>query len=281
MPYSEINGLRYYYEISGRGEPLLLLHGFTGSSESWSFHVDFFSREFQVITMDLPGHGRTESPPEPGRYAMEVCSRDVIALLQEIVSGPVNLLGYSMGGRLALHVALTYPAMIQRLILESASPGLQTAAERRERRESDRRLATFIEQEGIEAFVNRWQQLPLFASQAALSPSVRDRLRRQRLSNQPAGLANSLRGMGTGAQPSLWSRLLQLRPPLLLLVGQRDRKFLAIGRLIQALAPDARLIVAPDAGHNVHLERPDLFDEIILDYLNHGEGNASPVGDLK
>ena len=130
---------------------------------------------------------------------------------------------------------------------------------RRQRREQDNNLADFIEREGIAAFVARWEALPLWASQAQLAEEVRVQLRRRRLQNNPVGLANSLRGMGTGRQPSLWGHLAVLDVPVLLLAGELDNKFVAINRKMARLLPRATLQIVPGAGHTVHLERPLLF----------------------
>lgn len=173
-----------------------------------------------------------------------------------------------MGGRLALYLAVTRPELVKSLILESASPGLKTEEERRERRERDFQLARSIEQDGIPSFVQRWERLPLFASQASLSDNLRQKLREQRLRNSAAGLANSLRGMGTGIQPSLWARLPVLQPPLLLLAGGLDQKFAELARQMAREVPRALLQVIPGAGHTVHLESPDPFERTVLQFVS-------------
>jgi 2-succinyl-6-hydroxy-2,4-cyclohexadiene-1-carboxylate synthase len=262
------NDASYYVEAEGSGESLLLLHGFTGSSVNWAGHISALAQRYRVFAIDILGHGRSDAPADPARYRMENVAGDIAAVLAELKAAPVHLLGYSMGGRLALYLAITYPTLVKSLILESASPGVETAEERRQRRRQDEQLAKWIEREGIEAFVRRWEQLPLFASQQNLPPSVRDNLRRQRRQNTTQGLANSLRGMGTGAQPSLWSRLPELAMPVLLLAGELDSKFVAIAQQMAARLPAAWLTVVPGAGHTIHLERPALFDEVVLGWLD-------------
>lgn len=263
MPHLSINGVTYYVEIHGAGRPLLLLHGFTGSSQNWQAVLPGLTAHYQVILVDVLGHGRTASPPDENRYTIDRVAADLIALLDEWGYAAVGLLGYSMGGRLALFTAVTYPHRISHLILESASPGLATAVERQARVAQDRELADWIEANGLEAFVNRWEQLPLWASQQQLSPEIRQQLRQQRLQNNPVGLANSLRGMGTGAQPSLWEQLAALTIPTLLLAGELDPKFVTINRQMAALLPDAHLEIVPGAGHTVHLERPLAWQESV------------------
>ncbi len=255
-----INGVHYHVEIIGSGDPLVLLHGFTGSGANWAEQAAALAADFRAVTIDLPGHGQTTSPSDSTCYAIESHSQNLIAIFDTLDLDRVNLLGYSMGGRLALYTALTYPQRIKRLVLESASPGLKTEAERQARIASDQALAARIEQGGIAAFADFWSNLPLFASQ---SPQLRQRLHDQRLDNNPVGLANSLRGMGTGAQPSLWERLGELTLPTLLVAGEADAKFTAINREMHALIPASTLEIIAGAGHTVHAEQPQTYTHIV------------------
>lgn len=269
MATIHINGLAYYYTTAGNPHegqpPLLLLHGFTGSAASWAPVMGALAPAYFSVAVDLLGHGQTAAPADLERYAMSSSAADLAALIRAITTPPVNLLGYSMGGRLALYFALKYPHLVHKLILESASPGLATAAERQQRQQSDDQLADRIEREGVEAFVNFWEQLPLFASQKQLPPSVQARQRAQRLQNRPLGLANSLRGMGTGAQPPLWERLAELIMPTLLLAGELDTKFVAIAQAMAKSIPQAQMKLIANTGHTIHLEQTARFiQEVIL-----------------
>ncbi len=273
------HGATYYYEVTGQGAPLLLLHGFSGSSQSWAEHVPALAQHYQVITLDLLGHGKTDSPADPTRYSMEKVAADVTAVLRQLPivnhqSPIVRLLGYSMGGRLALYLAAYYPQLFRALILESASPGLETEAEKTARRASDHALAGRIERDGMASFVSEWEALPLWASQQQLAPEKRAALRTERLGNNPIGLANSLRGMGTGAQPSLWPHLPQLTLPVLLLAGELDEKFVGISRKMHRLLLNSQLEIAVGAGHAVHLERPYVFQQAVLTFLDQLEHQA-------
>lgn len=263
----EIEGLRYCVVEAGAGEPLVLLHGFTGSAAGWRDCIAEFSKYYRVIAIDLPGHGLTDAPGNVERYRMERVAADLAALLDLLCATPVHWLGYSMGGRLALYIAVHYPDLARSLILESASPGLGDKAERQTRRDQDEALADRIETEGLLAFVTAWEDLPLFATQKRLPSNVRAALRAQRLSNSRRGLAGSLRGMGTGAQPSLWGRLGAIDRPVLLLAGALDDKFVAVNTQMAASIRGAQLQIIPDAGHAVHLERPEVFDAAVLDFL--------------
>lgn len=264
-----LHGAEYAVEMGGRrGLPaLLLLHGFTGSSANWLPHIPALSEGQYVLAPDVLGHGRSASPLDSARYQMSAVAADLIALLDELGIGQTDLLGYSMGGRLALYTAVHYPQRVRRLVLESSSPGLAHAAARAARRQQDEALADWIETHGMAAFVDRWEALPLWESQKALPPEQRAALRARRLQNNPAGLANSLRGMGTGAQPALWQRLPALKAPALLLAGELDAKFVRINQQMAQQISSARLAIVPGAGHTVHLERPLLFRQLVLEFL--------------
>lgn len=267
MPTAMLNNQRYQFEQLGDGPPLLLLHGFTGRLENWQTIVDALANTHRVITLDILGHGRSAAPDDPRRYQMEAVAADIIALLDYLGIAKVHLLGYSMGGRLALFTAVYHPHRLHSLTLESSSPGLATVAERQARVERDEALADWIEAHGIEAFVNRWEKLPLWESQKQLTPEQQAQLRAGRLTNQPTGLANSLRGMGTGAQPSLWDRLPKMRLPTLLLAGALDEKFVAINQQMAATIKSASLEIIPQAGHTIHLERPLIYTNHVRRFL--------------
>lgn len=266
-----VNDVHYHVEETGQGDTLVLLHGFTGSGANWSEHVEFFAERFRVVTVDLLGHGQTDSPGEPERYRIEQAARDLAALFEQLKPGKVHLLGYSMGGRLALYTAIHYPAAVRSLILESASPGLDSMDERRARLEQDTRLAGRIKEEGVQKFVDDWERLPLWATQ---SDAIRARLRTQRLQNNPVGLANSLLGMGTGAQPSLWPHLPALSMRALLIAGALDPKFAGTARQMRDHIPLAELSIIPDAGHTTHLEQPEAFRQTVFNFLTQGREGA-------
>ena len=248
--------------------PLLLLHGFSGSSESWGEPLlERLSVGRRLIAVDLPGHGESDLPVDSGRFAFAAIVTDLADLLDVLDVASAVWVGYSMGGRLALGAGLFVPERVSKLVLESASPGLATEAERVERRSSDELLARRVESNEIGAFVSEWENQPLFVTQHRLAPVDRAELRRHRMTNRPDALAACLRGLGTGMQPSLWNALEHLAVPTLLIAGQEDQKFVHTNERMLAALPDARLEVVPDAGHTVHLEQPEAWVSAVESFV--------------
>ena len=269
------NGLRLFIRGHGstarpesrKGAPLLLLHGFTATVDSWGPLVSRLAPDHHVITVDLPGHGRSTTPPHPSRYGLDAFADDLAAVLDLLAIRRAIVLGYSMGGRAALKFALQHPRRVQALVLESTSPGIADPAERSQRQQSDLRLAELLERDGITRFVDHWERLPLWASQATLGADARAALRAQRLGQSPVGLANSLRGAGQGVDPPVADRLAELRVPVLLLAGALDSGYVSFARSMAAALRDARVEIVPAAGHAVHLERPEEYVALVKRFV--------------
>ncbi|MDN4493757.1 2-succinyl-6-hydroxy-2,4-cyclohexadiene-1-carboxylate synthase [Ureibacillus aquaedulcis] len=247
-------------------QTIVMLHGFTGSVATWD-KVAPCIKDYRIVAIDLIGHGQTDSPPHVEAYTMEKQIVQLDETFQQLNLHEVILLGYSMGGRVALSYAKTFPNRVSQLILESASPGLKSEEERTLRRDSDESLANRIETNGMESFVKMWEDIPLFATQKKLPPDVQQTVRKERLSQSEVGLANSLRGMGTGAQTSLWSNLGELSMPVTLITGELDQKFCKIAEEMQALLPNARHLKVNEAGHAIHVENPEQFATIVKDAI--------------
>lgn len=273
-------GFALNVERMGSGPPLVLLHGFTGSAMSWGPLAEMLAARNTVLAVDIVGHGASGKPADLAPYAIDRAARDAVAAMLAFGVRRGSWLGYSMGGRLALYVAATIPKAVDRLVLIGASPGLAAPGEREARRAADEALADRIEDEGVPAFVDYWEALPLFETQARLPAGMRLAIRRGRLANDARGLANSLRGMGTGVQPSLHDRLGDIEAPSLLLAGARDAKFAAIAREMAAAMPDARAHLVPDAGHAAHIEKPAYCARTIAAFLEEGARERSDGGSL-
>jgi 2-succinyl-6-hydroxy-2,4-cyclohexadiene-1-carboxylate synthase len=222
---------------------VVLVHGFTQTLASWGVVGERLAGRFEVVRVHLPGHG--------GSGAVRVGFEEAAGLVGE-AGGAGAYVGYSLGGRLCLRLALDRPDLVRALVLIGASPGIADPGGRAARREADEALAGRVERDGVAAFLDGWLAGPLFA---ALSEAAAGR--EERLVNTAEGLAYALRRLGTGAQEPLWDRLGDLRPPVLLVAGERDRKFAGVAReMAAAIGPAATVELVQGAGHAVHLERP-------------------------
>ncbi|UPW82499.1 2-succinyl-6-hydroxy-2,4-cyclohexadiene-1-carboxylate synthase [Lysinibacillus sp. Ag94] len=263
-----IRGLETYVEIWNEEaeQTLVALHGFTGSTATWR-NLAKALPSVRVIAIDLIGHGQTAIPQQISRFSMQEQIQDLEEVFGQLQLKKFTLLGYSMGGRVALSYSTFYPERIDKLILESASPGLRTSKERAERCQRDNALAEKIISNGLLSFVNAWENIPLFESQKRLSHSVQEAIRLERLSQKEEGLAGSLRGIGTGSQTSNWMSLEKLEFPVLLITGSLDEKFCKIALEMKALLKNAKHTTVNDAGHAIHVENPAEFATIVEEYL--------------
>ncbi|MGH3088314.1 MAG: 2-succinyl-6-hydroxy-2,4-cyclohexadiene-1-carboxylate synthase [Rubrobacteraceae bacterium] len=247
------------YTASGHEKhpTLLFLHGFLGSSKDWREVIVSFDESFRCIAVDLPGHGKSLGMPAENR-AMEGAANELLKVLDGLGIERASIVGYSMGGRLALYFALRFPERCEKLFLESASPGLKTEKERAARREADEERAKRLEGGNFEEFLRDWHRQPLFTSLSRHEGLV-EKLIERRKDNVPRELAKSLRGMGTGSQPSLWEKLKDLPVPTLAVAGGLDEKFVCIAREMAERSPRISPEIVPNAGHNVRLEAPGAY----------------------
>ncbi len=267
MPELMRAGASVHYEVQGRGQPLFALHGFTGSGRDFLPLAAALRRQAMTITVDLMGHGGSDAPEDPGRYSLTQSAEDVLAVADDLGLETFDLLGYSMGGRVALRTVLRAPGRIHRLVLESASPGIADPRERERRRASDLALAKSIEDDGLPLFVERWMGQDLFRTLRLLPPARLAELREAKLGQRPQGLAGSLRGAGAGVDEDVWARLGEIRQRVLLIGGMEDKKYDGILARMAELVPDARLVRVPRVGHTVHLERPRLYADHVAEFL--------------
>lgn len=261
------DGLVLHCSAIGTGPPVVLLHGFTGSAGTWETLSGQLAWSHEVIALDMPGHGRSSAPADPARYSLDRFPADLAVVLDALSLRKVVLLGYSMGGRAAMQFAISRGDRLAALILESTSPGVSDPTERVGRVAADSELASMIERDGVSAFVERWEKLPLWESQQALPDSIREMLRLERLANRPAGLANSLRGAGAGATMPVTGRMASISVPALVVAGALDEKHAGLARLLATSLPHATLRIIPDAGHAVHLEKPDALERHVREFL--------------
>jgi len=253
----------------GHCAPLVLLHGFTGTGEFW-LPISRRIRNRLVVFPDLPGHGGTAAPIPPEEWRLSRAAEAIVGILDRLEIDRCGLAGYSMGGRLALHVALDVPERIERLVLFGASPGIDCPGERLARTAVDLELAASIERDGIEAFADGWESQPLFATQAALPARMREVTGAERRSQDPARLAAALRAFGTGWQEPLHDRLPSLRMPALLVAGEYDGKYAQLARDMAGRIPGAAVRIVAGAGHAVPLERAAECASLIDSFLKGG-----------
>jgi 2-succinyl-6-hydroxy-2,4-cyclohexadiene-1-carboxylate synthase len=233
---------------------LVLVHGFTQTLRSWDRMAVPLAETFQVVRVDLPGHG--------GSGAVEMGFEDAAAAIGE-AGGRATYVGYSLGGRLCLRLAVDRPDLVQSLVLIGASPGLASDDERAARRAADEALAADIERLGTAAFLERWLAQPMFAT---LEPQPEDMA--ARLANTSGGLARALRRLGPGVQEPLWDRLKQLEMPVLAVAGQKDTRYAHIAEeMADAIGVNAQVVAIAAAGHAAHLERPISFSRLLAAFL--------------
>jgi len=254
-------GLHRVTEFPGRGPGICALHGFTGSGQDFELLAQHLDRS--MTAPDLHGHGPLATGEEVSME--EECAR-LAELVEDIPARPV-LLGYSLGARTALNWALNSQTSFAALVLIGGSPGLEDVEARRQREDSDRKLAERILSDGVSPFADYWEALPIISSQRSIRAPFGEALRARRRSNVAEGLAASLRGMGTGAQVSHWHRLSDLQLPTLLITGADDTKFEHIADQMAEEIPSCQHLSVGRAGHCTHLEQPEITAQGINDFL--------------
>lgn len=246
---------------------VFLLHGFTGTSSDWMPVVSFLDKRFNYFLIDLIGHGRSDSPKDIIYYYTDSILNQLKEIILSLAGNMIILVGYSMGGRIAINYALKYNSNLKGLILESSSGGINDKVLREERIIRDEKLAAFIEANTMEKFIDYWMNIDLFNTQRRFSADKLLKIRELKIENNKTGLANILRGFGTGRMETVYNMINLIKAKTLLISGELDSKFTDINNEMVKLFPKAAHINIKNAGHNVHLEEPHRFIEVVNNYL--------------
>lgn len=256
------------FPSDGNDSPFIfLLHGFTGSSEDWEEIIPLLPKKFSYAAIDLIGHGKSEAPENVEIYKAESLVRQLDEIFNHFTTRKFILMGYSMGGRAALTYAVHYPERLNTLILESSSAGILDEKQREERRLNDAKIIKLIEEKSLDEFIDFWINQDLFATMKNIPLKRVLRSQILKVKNQKIGLINSLKGFGNGEMPALYNKLHLVKCKTILITGELDKKFTQINSELEKLLPNAEHIIVKDAGHNVHLEKPEDFVGVIKNYL--------------
>jgi len=251
--------------------PIIFLHGFTGSAEDWLPFFEKLNNKCFPIAIDLPGHGKTELPNYVNHYMVGSYVDVINTVLDFFDIKKTILLGYSMGGRVALSFTVAYPEKVIALILEGATAGIENEKERETRKKNDAVLIQKLLTYGIDKFINYWMDLPFFRSLKSLNNKEYDEIIVRKKTNSSEKLANSLLGFGTGQMPPLWNKLASVKIPVLLLAGSLDTKFVRINKKMNKFIHDSTLMIIEDCGHNTHLENKEKFIILVNNFLKELE----------
>lgn len=268
LPYRNIKlNVEFYSDLHPENYSILFLHGFTGSANEWREISEKINPAFNKIALDLIGHGKSSSPPAARFYKIDEIVKQLLFVVEYLKIKDLILCGYSLGGRAAISFASAYPEKVSALILESTSAGIKDNAERKIRSESDEQLADYIDSHSIEEFVNSWLENELFSSLKQLPAETFQNLKDSKLKNSNIGLANSLRGFGTGVMPYFGSQIKKMKFPVLLISGRLDSKFTKLNRVLSKQFANGKHKIIDNAGHNVHIEEPAKFVSTINRFL--------------
>jgi 2-succinyl-6-hydroxy-2,4-cyclohexadiene-1-carboxylate synthase len=254
-------------DLNANKTPVVFLHGFTGCAKDWLFLFDRIPLNFFPIAIDLIGHGETGTIDNLDYYSSNGIVHHLDSIFSKLNLGKIIIAGYSMGGRAALSFSVQYPQRIKSAILESSSPGIEDLLLKKQRVEFDLLLADKIKEIGTESFINLWFDTPLFEPLKKL-PNF-ESIRTERYQNNPVGLANMLSGFSTGIMTDYWGKLHLFDFPVLLITGDLDEKFTNINRKMLSRIPKAQHQTVMNCGHNVHLEKPEVFIKLVNDFLNN------------
>jgi len=260
--------LNYRYEKNqgNKDRPVLVfLHGFLGSLKDWDYHISQLKDRYRCISVDLPGHGKSIGLKREDCYSFKTCSASIIDILDKNRIDKCMLVGYSMGGRLALLTAMEFPDRFKGLVIESASPGIKSKNERKKRYRDDLKLAGYLSSSPIDSFLQKWYDQPIFLS-LRNHPDFPDLLK-TRMKNIPSELVRCLRNMSIGLQPELWSKWDSIKIPSLLIAGEYDSKYVAILSEMNDISKNSMLSIEPESGHNIHYENKNTYITLLRKFL--------------
>ncbi|AJA48615.1 2-succinyl-6-hydroxy-2,4-cyclohexadiene-1-carboxylate synthase [Clostridium pasteurianum DSM 525 = ATCC 6013] len=260
----EIENIKYHFEIKGEGKPIVCLHGFSENLSTWNL---LELKGHQLILIDFIGHGESDKPYLRKYYSLKVIIKHLNKLIYQLNLKKYSMLGYSMGGRIALAYAVAYSQEIDKLILESSSYGEAGFINRFKRRRRDLNLAKNILKNGIEWFDEYWSNLSIFQSQRKLQKHTIDEIRKRRLSNRTYALSNTLLCTGQGKFPCMKSHISKLSMSLLYISGEYDKKYKHIGENFKEFNANIKHETMKGVGHNAHIEAPDAFIEVLSKFL--------------
>lgn len=246
---------------------ILFIHGFTGSSDDWNSISKELPENFVSICIDLIGHGKSDKPTNKTFYSIDYQIKIIEDLLVQLKVEELIICGYSMGGRIALNFAVKNPQKIKALIIENTNPGIEDDSERSKRRKSDEQISGFILNKSIEQFIDYWLSLHIFTSLVDLPAPKYSELRSRKLNNSKTGLANTITEMSPGKIQSIWESLDKFDFPILLVGGEKDKKYVEILKKMNSILHDSKMEIIEKAGHNVHFERSDEFKEKLSKFL--------------
>lgn len=262
----------YHSPLQPHNLSILALHGFTGNGQDFQPLIQLTHNHLTWHTLDLPGHD-PHNPVNPTAYSLELYLDAIHATAQSYKLNQFALLGYSMGGRLALHYALRYPTSIKMLILIGSSPGIENPEARQQRFEQDHKLSKWILKNDIKPFIDFWMQTPLIRSQKNIPSSIFHPFLERKYQHSPIGLAATLEALSPGKIPSLWKEIKNIICPTFIIAGEKDLEYVAIGQKMSPLLQNARYFSVPNAGHCAHLENLQKFSEEFLNFLLPTQAN--------
>lgn len=262
----------FYKSEHSSNRLLILLHGFISDSQTYTNHIETFLTQCNVLTIDLPGHGKDHSSTDK-TWDFAFITEQMNQVLSQFEDYEFSLLGYSMGGRVALYYAIYGQYEIKQLILESTSPGIADETIRKERQAVDKARGRVLEIAGIEVFVNDWEKLPLFQTQYQLDDNKKQAIRRMRLAQNPNKLAKALRDYGTGNMPNLWGDIKRIKSNSLILAGELDEKFVNTAEKMSQEIKNHQIYIFKNVGHTIHVEDEAEFDTIVLGFLKEEQND--------